>query len=384
MKIYPMTNKSETHETLHTFIHEVGVPEHIHSDDAKEVMEGKLKKICRDYGIKTTYTEPHSPWQNRAEAAIRELKRHVHRKMKARNVPLRLEDFCCKWSCSVKKACTASNLYPIQNRTPFEVIMGYTPDISSLAAFDFYEPVWYYDPDDFPKPKQHLGRWLGEATHIGQAMCYYILPSSGIPIARSTVQAVTEAEKMQEEVRQELARLDINIKDKIGSNESGADHEQIPNYFELYTLEEDDEINTPTFEPQEDVVPDSGDFDPEILDQYIAAQVQLPQGDNYVLGAVVARKRDAHGNPIGKASENPIFDTRVYQVSFLNGNTEEYSANIIAENLFSQIDQEGNQYLLIQEIIDHKYEPNESDNPASLNGWYLCVLWKTNLLVGNR
>jgi hypothetical protein len=122
------------------------------------------------------------------------------------------------------------------------------------------------------------------------------------------------------------------------------------------------------------VVPDSGDFDPEILDQYIAAQV--PQGDKYVLGTVVARKRDAHGNPIGKASDNPIFDTRVYQVSFPNGNTEEYSANIIAENLFSQMDQEGNQYLLIQEIIDHKYEPNESDTPASLIGWYLCVLWK--------
>jgi hypothetical protein len=205
-------------------------------------------------------------------------------------------------------------------------------------------------------------------------MCYYILPSSGIPIARSTVQAVTEADKMQEEVRQELARLEINIKDKIGSNEPGTNHEQIPNYFELYTPEEDDEINTPSFEPQEDVVPDSGDFDPEILDQYIAAQV--PQGDKYVLGTVVARKRDAHGNPIGKASDNPIFDTRVYQVSFPNGNTEEYSANIIAENLFSQMDQEGNQYLLIQEIIDHKYEPNESDTPASLIGWYLCVLWK--------
>jgi hypothetical protein len=152
MKIYPIMNKSETHDTLYTFIHEVGIPEHIHSDDAKEVMEGKFKKICRDYGIKTTYTEPHSPWQNCAEAAICELKRHVHRKMKARNVPLQIWDFCCKWSCSVK-ACTARNLYPIQNHTPFEVVTGYTPDISSLAAFNFYEPVWYYDPDDFPKPK---------------------------------------------------------------------------------------------------------------------------------------------------------------------------------------------------------------------------------------
>jgi len=63
---------------LNTFIHEVGIPYELHSDDAKELMEGKFKQICREYGIKTTYSEPHSPWQNRAESGIRELKRHVH------------------------------------------------------------------------------------------------------------------------------------------------------------------------------------------------------------------------------------------------------------------------------------------------------------------
>lgn len=86
-KVYPMGSKSDAHETLNVFIHEVGIPQEIHSDNAKELAEGYYKKICRDYGIKTTYSEPHSPWQNRAEAGIRELKRHVHRKMKARHVP---------------------------------------------------------------------------------------------------------------------------------------------------------------------------------------------------------------------------------------------------------------------------------------------------------
>jgi len=71
---------------------------------------------------------------------------------------------------------------------PWEVVMGDTPDISSLSEFDFYEPVWYYEPGDFPEPKWHLARWLGEAMNIGQAMCYYILPASGVPIVRSSVQ----------------------------------------------------------------------------------------------------------------------------------------------------------------------------------------------------
>jgi hypothetical protein len=55
----------------------------------------------------------------------------------------------------------------------------------------------------------HLGHCLGEATHIGQAICYYILPSSGIPIVRSLVQAVSDADKMINELKQELQQLDI-------------------------------------------------------------------------------------------------------------------------------------------------------------------------------
>ncbi len=152
IKVYPMQSKAEAYDSLNTFIHEIGIPHELHSDNAKELMEDRFKQICCDYGIKTTYSEPHSPWQNRAEAGIRELKRHVHRKMKARNVPLRLWDFCCKWTCAIR-ACTASNSFALEGRSPWEVVMGNTPDISSLSEFNFYEPVWYYEPGDFPEPK---------------------------------------------------------------------------------------------------------------------------------------------------------------------------------------------------------------------------------------
>ncbi len=65
-------------------------------------------------------------------------------------------------------------------------------------------------------------------------------------------------------------------------------------------MEEED--ITPSFEPMEYNIPE--DYDPEILDQYLAAQVQLPLGDGLVLGNVIVRKRDAHGNTIGNAHLN--------------------------------------------------------------------------------
>ena len=47
-------------------------------------------------------------------------------------------------------------------------------------------------------------------------------------------------------------------------------------------------------------------------------------------------------------------DMREYEVEFIDGTTERYSANIVAENIYSQCDSEGNQYLVLKEIVDHK------------------------------
>jgi hypothetical protein len=41
-----------------------------------------------------------------------------------------------------------------------------------------------------------------------------------------------------------------------------------------------------------------------------------------------------------------------------DGKEAEYAANIIAENMLSMCDEEGNQYLLMNQIVDHKKEEN--------------------------
>jgi len=215
-RVYPMKLKSQAHKTLSAFIHEVGIPSSLHSDDAKELMQGKFRDLCKDYHIPCTYTEPHSPWQNRAENTIRELKRHMKWKIAANKVPTRLWDFCVKWSSDVRNK-TSNNKFLLDGRTPYEAVLGHTPDISSLATFNFYEPVWYIDQtEDFPKPRRKLGHWLGEAHNIGQAMCYWVLPISGIPIARSTVTPIPTEYLSTEELIQELNLLDQVLIGKFG------------------------------------------------------------------------------------------------------------------------------------------------------------------------
>lgn len=75
---------------------------------------------------------------------------------------------------------------------------------------------------------------------------------------------------------------------------------------------------------------------------------------------------------------------------FPDGTTAEYSANIIAKCLYSQVDNEGNQFLLLDSILDWKKTSDAVDDSdifqVSFNGnlhprrttkgWKLCVKWK--------
>ncbi len=281
-------------------------------------MQGQWRKLCNEFGIQTTYTEPHSPWQNRAEGHIRETKRHIHRKMKARNVPKRLWSYCAKWSTDVRNK-TASSLFSMDGRTPYEAMYGHTPDISSLCYYDFYEPVWYFEPQEFPEDRRKMARWLGEAHGIGQAMCHWIIPDSGIPIARSTVQPILRADKESETVKAELAALDAAIASKFINQPTDEEINSIiiPDYLQ-YNDADDDEFETPHFEPvnKEAEMPEADEFSHKEYDKYILAEVLLPKVDQLVLGKDVGRKRDANDNPIGVAHANPIFDTCLYQVQF--------------------------------------------------------------------
>ena len=71
-------------------------------------------------------------------------------------------------------------------------------------------------------------------------------------------------------------------------------------------------------------------------------------------GQVTKRSQGHDGEPIGVAHNKLLFDTREYDVEFTDGSTEKYAANIIAENMFAQVEDEGREHLIMKEIVDHK------------------------------
>ena len=122
----------------------------------------------------------------------------------------------CLWDyaaiyVSEVRSCTAHQLYKLHGRTPYEIVAGDTPYITEWLEYDFYQPVWFHSPAAFPVEKQLLGRWLGVVHGVGQALCYWILPVSGVPIARSTVQSISKDDLTTKEVIDELASYNMSI-----------------------------------------------------------------------------------------------------------------------------------------------------------------------------
>ncbi len=83
-------------------------------------------------------------------------------------------------------------------------------------------------------------------------------------------------------------------------------------------------------EADQDFTPDSFD------DTYLNMELALPrEGREVQFGRVVNRLRDKDGLPIGTASDNPILDSRMYEVEFQDGHKASLAANANAENFSS-------------------------------------------------
>jgi hypothetical protein len=88
----------------------------------------------------------------------------------------------------------------MHGHTPHEMSTGQTPDISEYTEFSFYEMLWYNDEMAFfPEDRRKLGRWLGVAHRIHQALCYYLLNINAQIIVLSTVQKIPQ-DKLQTQV----------------------------------------------------------------------------------------------------------------------------------------------------------------------------------------
>ena len=104
------------------------------------------------------------------------------------------------------------------------------------------------------------------------------------------------------------------------------------------------------------------------FDRYISAKVKLPHnGVSFANGIVLKRSRDKDGKLVGRHHNNPLLDNTEYDVLMEDGAVERYTANTIAEHIYSQIDGDGYERTLLDEILEHKKGP---EAVSKEDGWF--------------
>ena len=282
-------------------------------------------------------------------------------------------------------------------RTPVEIITGETPDISEMLHFDFFGWVKYYDPymNSFPKQCEALGRWLGIAHDVGQAMTYYILKDNGEIVVRSSVRNLTDEELHDASECKKREEFNRAIKEHLGEYDEQSklaealDELEEPSRVEVDSDVVNDDVCEPMGDPDDNQ--DNPDDDESVVDAdpFLKAEVFMPHNDHVEIGTVIGWKKTPGGRYVGKRNPNPILDSRMYIVEFPDGDQQELTYNNIVQHLYSQVDAEGNQYFLYKDIINHrktrsavekkdqyKKTGNNISKKRTTAGWELEVKWK--------
>ena len=185
--VYPMERKNESIYALDDFAKKVGIPETLLCDN-DTTMEGwrEWKKRIRKYSIDPKYTEPQSPFQNKAELDVRELKRMVRRLQDRTRSPRRLWNYLLNLRARIRSF-VAGSLPDLNGRSAFEQVHGWTPDISLYNMHGWYDVVAFLDNNN----ERKLACCLGPAEDYGSGDAVFLLPKSAKPIVRSTVWSLT-------------------------------------------------------------------------------------------------------------------------------------------------------------------------------------------------
>ena len=168
---------------------------------------------------------------------------------------------------------------------------------------------------------------------------------------------VMEEELSTDAIQQQLTslyeainlRIGNQIKDDKATCETGYELDDIPEGL----FDDEEEFITEPIEPMLSALK-ADKYMSKAYNEYLTAEVVLPHGGELARAKVTMRKHDAMGRPIGKkAPGQPMFDTRMYEVEFPDGSTEAIMVNLIAENLYSQVDAKGHTFSVIKENLDH-------------------------------
>ena len=389
--VIPMRSKSEVPMALKMFAKDVGAPDAIICDAAREQISKEVRDFCHKIGTSLRVLEEGTPWANRAELYIGLLKEAVRKDIKESDCPLVFWDYCCERRARINNM-TASKLFQLEGRNAHFSVTGEDGDISNLCRFAWYEWCYYRDHTaGFPLQREILGRVLGPANGEGNEMAQWILKANGRVVPRRTAIPLTISQQNSESEKKKRVLFDKLIAERWGSSISPAPI-QIDSENELEPYKDLDESPREMPEFNDPIDHDTSQLVDQqpAYDKLIHSEITLPQDNKLRNAKILRRTIDSTGCIVGTYNDNPILNTLIYDVEFPDGEVKEYSANVIAENLLSQVDDEGFTTTVFDSILDYKKDKDAIEKKdlyyknklgikrmrKSTCGYKFLILWK--------
>jgi hypothetical protein len=393
--VVPMKSKSEVLQAVKEFAKEIGAPDAIICDAASEQKSKPLKKFLGEIGTTLRVLEEGTPWANKAELYIGLIKEAVRKDMKDSNCPLTFWDYCVERRARINNL-TAKPMFKLHGGNAHTATTGDDGDISNICKYGWYE--WCYfreNKNKFPFNKEVLGRVLGPSKGEGNEMAQWILKANGNVVPRRSHRPLKTEEVHSEQERMKRNVFDALIVRRWGTsinppnNEDTEDSDTGGDEFEEYEDEDEEARVIPDIE---DTVDAKGRLLNQMpaYDRILNSEVSLQVGEDMAVGKVTQRALGPDGTVAGTYDENPSLNTMIYEVEFPNGDVKEYAANIIAENMLTQVDTDGYSLTMMKGIIDYKKDDAVAIPKSEMHvvtsrgnkklrkttiGWKLLVKW---------
>ena len=278
----------------------------------------------------------------------------------------------CLWDYCVERQARINNLtakdnFKLHGMTPHTATLAEEGDISSLCQFGWYEWCYYHEQTAaFPRNCEVLGQVLGPTQGEGNEMAQWVLKANGRGLLRQSLQPLTTAERHSLVEEKKCNVFNVLIERRMGTsiNPPPTTQDQDPTMDETTKQNDlDNDINEPVESPDhEDILDSMGRIleQQPAFDKIINAEVMIQNGDEMAMGKVARQSLDADGRTTGTYHDNPFLNTITYNVEFSNGQVKKYGANIIAENMLTQVDSDGYSLSLMDSIIDHNKDASQA------------------------
>jgi hypothetical protein len=351
--VVPLKSKANVLDAVKQFAKEVGAPDALIFDMSGEQTSQPMRKFCHEIGTSLRVLEEGTPWANKAELYIGLIKEATRKDMKESNCPLVLWDYCVERRARINNL-TAKDIFKLHGTNAHTALTGDEGDISNLCQYRWYDWCYFRDQKEkFPFNREVLGRILGPAKGEGNEMAQWVLKANGRVVPRRTCRPLTVAETHSNQEMKKRTIFDGLIERRWGTSINPPKPESEYDEYEEY--EDDDEVARKIPE-----IEDSVDANGLLLNQLPAydkilhSEVALQLGDSMSTGKVTQRALGPDGRTAGTYDDNPMLNSIVYEVEFPDGQVKEYAANVIAENMLTQVDSDGYSTTILKAIIDYR------------------------------